>query len=88
MFHPTELDPSDDDLLAAKTRALGILARATQGASIADGAGPPLVALESWAIVHGLVVLARSGSLGDAAAPIPPSGVGCLTATNFLGRVG
>jgi AcrR family transcriptional regulator len=77
MFRPSELHPDDPLLVAAQAGALGALASAVH-----DISGPPAspddvaeLALTSWALVHGLVVLVRDGALRAAAgAPGPAAG--------------
>lgn len=60
MFHREAVHPEDVDLQAAQQRALEPLLRATgPGAS----GGAPVDAVMSWALVHGLVTLAREGAL-------------------------
>lgn len=74
MFRPSELHPQAPALLHAQSEAIGVLASNVAQllpafpASTAPGSGhvPPL-ALISWALVHGLVVLTRDGALGAAA---------------------
>jgi AcrR family transcriptional regulator len=64
MFTPNELHAQDGDLVAAQERAIGAL---TAAVSRPAGGEPPSdtpkLALISWALVHGLVVLARDGAL-------------------------
>ena len=71
MFTPSELHATDAELIAAQQQAIGTLITAVSGlAGIeATPAGTPNLALISWALVHGLVVLARDGALHAAAAP-------------------
>jgi AcrR family transcriptional regulator len=60
MFHRDAVHPDDADLQTAKARALEPLLRATEP----EGAvGAPVDAMMSWALVHGLVTLAREGAL-------------------------
>jgi AcrR family transcriptional regulator len=64
MFTPNELHAEDADLVAAQGRAIGALTAAVSRS--AGGGSPsdtPKLALISWALVHGLVVLARDGAL-------------------------
>ena len=69
MFRPAELHPDDPALVAARRGALGVLSAAvTQVASSElEPSGTPDLALLSWALAHGLVVLARDGALHRAA---------------------
>lgn len=57
MFRPTELHPDDPELLHAQRAAIGVLNGAVSG----GGTSP--VSLMSWALAHGLAVLARDGAL-------------------------
>jgi AcrR family transcriptional regulator len=70
MFAPSELHADDLELLAAQQQAIGSLTTAVSTLSGSDASAPgtPKLALISWALVHGLVVLARDGAL-QAAAP-------------------
>lgn len=93
MFHPTDLDLTDAALLEAKRRTLGLLAAASNGGqttSETPGEPPPLLALESWAVVHGLVMLARGGALADAARTTPDdtTALARTIAADFAHRVG
>lgn len=69
MFRPAELHPDNPALAAARRGALGVLSAAvTQVApSELEPSGTPDLALLSWALAHGLVVLARDGALHNAA---------------------
>jgi hypothetical protein len=68
MFHRDAVHPDDADLQAAKRRAIEPLLRATE----ADAAGGAQIdAMMSWALVHGLVTLAREGAL-----PVDKSALG------------
>jgi hypothetical protein len=71
MFTPSELHATDAELLAAQQQAIGALITAVSGLAGIETtpAGTPNLALISWALVHGLVVLARDGALQAAAAP-------------------
>jgi AcrR family transcriptional regulator len=71
MFAPSELHADDLELLAAQQQAIGSLTAAVSQLSGVDGSAPatPKLALISWALVHGLVVLARGGALQAAATP-------------------
>jgi AcrR family transcriptional regulator len=71
MFTPGELHATDPELIAAQQQAIGSLTTAvSQLAGIdATPSEPPKLALISWALVHGLVVLARDGALQAAATP-------------------
>lgn len=78
MFRPAELHPDDATLTAARRRALGVLsaAAAEVAPSAAEPSGTPDLALASWALAHGLVVLARDGALHNAAGrPLDDAGL-------------
>jgi len=70
MFRPVELRPQDPALRAAQERAIGVLAStvAATAPTAPSGSSPgtPPVALISWALVHGLVVLTRDDALAGA----------------------
>jgi AcrR family transcriptional regulator len=71
MFAPSELHTEDPDLVAAQQRAIGSLTAAVSeliGLDATTPDNPPSLALISWALVHGLVVLTRDGALQSAAA--------------------
>lgn len=65
MFQPGQLHPGDPALRQAQGEAIGLLASAVSQVAPTDAApsGAPMLALASWALVHGLVVLARDGAL-------------------------
>jgi AcrR family transcriptional regulator len=71
MFAPSELHADDPELLAAQQQAIGALTTAVSELKGNDTSEPgtPKLALISWALVHGLVVLARDGALQAAATP-------------------
>src|ERR1700677_3279064 len=71
MFTPGELRAKDAELVAAQQQAIGALTSAVSrlGETDTTPTGAPKLALISWALVHGLVVLARDGALQAAAAP-------------------
>jgi AcrR family transcriptional regulator len=72
MFAPSELHADDPDLTAAQQKAIGALTTAVSqlaGIDPTTSGDPPKLALISWALVHGLVVLTRDGALQSAAAP-------------------
>jgi AcrR family transcriptional regulator len=71
MFAPSELHATDPELIAAQQQAIGALTTAVSRAAGIDASPSrtPELALISWALVHGLVVLARDGVLDAAAAP-------------------
>jgi AcrR family transcriptional regulator len=71
MFAPGELRTDDAELLAAQQRAIGSLTAAVSELAGIDATTPetPKLALISWALVHGLVVLTRDGALQAAATP-------------------
>jgi len=71
MFTPRELHADDPELIAAQQQAIGSLMVAVSrlaGLDTTPSETPQLV-LISWALVHGLVVLARDGAL--LGAPVP-----------------
>lgn len=74
MFRPSELHPDDPALQQAQREATRVLA--STAARLADSAPPasgtPPLALVSWALVHGLVVLTRDGALAGAAGSTDP----------------
>ena len=65
MFAPNELHADDPELIAAQQQAIGALTTAVSHLAEIDATvpGTPKLALISWALVHGLVVLARDGAL-------------------------
>ncbi|MFA5711131.1 TetR/AcrR family transcriptional regulator [Mycolicibacterium sp.] len=69
MFRPAELHPDDPALVEARRGALGVLSAAVTrvAPSELEPSGTPDLALLSWALAHGLVVLARDGALHRAA---------------------
>ncbi|HEX4391308.1 MAG TPA: TetR/AcrR family transcriptional regulator [Mycobacterium sp.] len=71
MFAPSELHADDPQLTAAQQQAIGSLTSAVSELAGIDATAPgtPKLALISWALVHGLVVLARDGALQAAATP-------------------
>jgi AcrR family transcriptional regulator len=71
MFAPGELHATDPELMAGQEQAIGSLTTAVSRLAGIDAtpSGTPKLALISWALVHGLVVLARDGALQAAAAP-------------------
>ena len=71
MFAPSELHATEPELIAAQQRAIGALTTAVSRLAGIDAtsSGTPELALISWALVHGLVVLARDGALQAAATP-------------------
>ena len=78
MFRPSELHTDDPSLTHAQREAIGVLSSTVQPIAPTtppDGsaaAGPPELALVSWALAHGLVVLTRDGALqGASRAPTP-----------------
>jgi AcrR family transcriptional regulator len=71
MFTPRELHADNPELIAAQQQAIGSLMVAVSrlaGLDTTPSETPQLV-LISWALVHGLVVLARDGAL--LGAPVP-----------------
>jgi AcrR family transcriptional regulator len=72
MFAPGELHTQDQELTDAQQRAIGALTAAVSqlaGVDPTPSGAPPALALISWALVHGLVVLTRDGALQAAATP-------------------
>jgi AcrR family transcriptional regulator len=72
MFAPSELHADDPELTAAQQQAIGALTTAVSqlaGIDATTSGTPPKLALISWALVHGLVVLTRDGALQAAATP-------------------
>jgi AcrR family transcriptional regulator len=71
MFTPDELRTTDPELVAAQHQAIGSLTTAVSRLAGIDATAPgtPKLALISWALVHGLVVLTRDGALQAAATP-------------------
>lgn len=69
MFRPSELNADDPALIEAERRTVDLLSvtvdRLTPPERVPGTAGtaPSALALTSWALVHGLVVLTRDGSL-------------------------
>jgi AcrR family transcriptional regulator len=76
MFAPSELHATDPELIAAQEQAIGTLTTTVSrlGGTAATRSGTPELALISWALVHGLAVLARDGALQAAATPPPANG--------------
>jgi AcrR family transcriptional regulator len=76
MFTPAELHANDPELIAAQQEAIGELTAAVSRLAGIDATPSdiPELALISWALVHGLVALARDGALQAAAAPYEGSG--------------
>jgi AcrR family transcriptional regulator len=68
MFRPTELHPDDPALVRAQHEAISVLSAAVADLAPADPStsATPILALISWAFVHGLVVLTRDGALHTA----------------------
>lgn len=69
MYRPSELHPEAPELRAAKREATELLVAAAARLDHSPTAGPGgrALALTSWALVHGLVVLTRDGALGPVA---------------------
>lgn len=76
MFTPGELRATDAELSAAQREAIGALTTAVSRLAGSDPtpSDAQQLALISWALVHGLVVLARDGALQAAAPPQAGSG--------------
>lgn len=70
MFQPKEVHAADVALTQAQHEAIMTLSAAVGRLAVSDGApsGTPPLALISWALAHGLAVLARDGALQTAAA--------------------
>lgn len=75
MFRPSELHTDDPSLTHAQREAIGVLSSTVQPIAPTtppDGSAAPELALVSWALAHGLVVLTRDGALqGASRAPTP-----------------
>ena len=71
MFTPSELHADDPELMAAQQQAIGALTTAVSRLAELDAtpSTTPKLALISWALVHGLVVLTRDGALQAATTP-------------------
>ena len=69
MFQRDQLHPDNPELIAAQKNSIGVLIAAVSRVTPLDvsSSGAPLLALVSWALVHGLVVLARDGALQSVA---------------------
>ena len=69
MFRPAELHTDDPALAHAQAESIGFLSATVSRLSDSAPApsGTPELALISWALAHGLVVLARDGALQAAA---------------------
>lgn len=66
MFSPADLRADDPELQQAQHDAIGELTSAVAeitGGGSATSRGTPQMSLISWALAHGLVVLARDGAL-------------------------
>ena len=93
MFRPSELHAGDPDLVRAQRTAIGFLsATVDRLATPARAPGtaadaPSALALSSWALVHGLVVLTRDGALSEIAGVTDP-GVAARLAHALLGSSG
>jgi AcrR family transcriptional regulator len=74
MFRPSELHPEDPALQLAQREATRVLASTAVRLvpSVSNASGTPPLALVSWALVHGLVVLTRDGALAGAAGSTDP----------------
>ena len=71
MFRLDELHPDDPDLIQARREAIGVLDFAVADGDESGEASSSL-SLMSWALAHGLAVLARDGALQAATAPPTP----------------
>lgn len=90
MFRPTELHGDDPALRRAAQEALSTLNAAAGDLSPAETTpgGIPALTIISWALVHGLVTLARTGSLSVAAGTNDPAAAADLAhqlAASFSG---
>lgn len=78
MFRPSELHPTDPDLEQAQHAAIGMLNAAVAVAESSQGdpsePGSQALTLISWALAHGLTVLARDGALQSATNSAPGTG--------------
>jgi AcrR family transcriptional regulator len=76
MFTPTELRATDAELIAAQKQAIGALIVAVSRLAGTDAtpSDTPQLALISWGLVHGLVVLVRDGALQTAVGPETTNG--------------
>jgi AcrR family transcriptional regulator len=72
MFRPGELHAGDEDLRRAQQEAIGVL-DATAGTPAEDlRTAPAELTMISWALAHGLAVLARDGALAPAGRDTQP----------------
>ena len=84
MFRPSELHTGDPDLRQAERAAIGVLSTTVDRLLPADRApgtasdAPSAMALSSWALVHGLVVLTRDGALPGIAGVGDPAAAATL----------
>lgn len=87
MFRPSELHTENPALIQAQRGAISILSTIveqngpTARPAGRAAAGPPELALVSWALVHGLVVLARDGALQQATRAATPQAAADLART-------
>ena len=72
VFRTVELDPDDAALRTAQHAAIGVLAAAAGRMGSSAQMPPATLTVMAWALVHGLVVLARDGSLRDPGAGEDP----------------
>lgn len=79
MFRPSELRRGDPELVRAERAAIGVLSDTVERLTPATRApgtspdAPSALALSSWALVHGLVVLTRDGALPGLAGVVEPA---------------
>ncbi|QXG76281.1 WHG domain-containing protein [Modestobacter sp. L9-4] len=78
MFRAVELDADDAALREAQHSAIGVLAAAAGRMGGSEQMSPSTLTVMAWALVHGLVVLARDGSLRDPGAGEDPVDVPVL----------
>jgi AcrR family transcriptional regulator len=78
MFRPVELDPDDAALVQAQHAAIGVLAAAAERMGTPGTVPPATLTVMAWALVHGLVVLARDGSLRDPRSGRDPAATSAL----------
>ena len=72
MFRPDLLDNTDPELVAARAEAFAPL---SAGVSALHTADPTAAQVAGWALVHGIAMLALTGSLGNAlAGPLGAAG--------------
>jgi AcrR family transcriptional regulator len=90
MFAPDQLHSADSGLIRAQQDAIAALSAAASRLTPRDAApsGFPTLALVSWAVVHGLVVLVRDGALQRAAGTDSGTDVAHILTDYFTDFVG